>query len=134
MNNKILNTVKLYALALSIIATILVMLYAAAWQIDSGGVLFILWGISPYIAVFLVDILLRKLLSPPRQPLIFCITAVLMLAFTLFVYGGIFGNESSTFALVFLFIPIYLFIGAFVLIVIGSLLGLLFKPSKPENS
>ena len=134
MNNKILNTVKLYALALSIIATILVMLYAAAWQIDMGGVVFILWGISPYIAVSLVDILLRKLLSQPRQPLIFCITAVLMLAFTLLVYGNIFGNESSTFALVFLFIPIYLFIGAFVLIFIGSLLGLLFKPSKPENN
>ena len=95
MNEKNLKVVGVSALLLSIIVTVPIMLHAAAWEIGSGHILFILWAISPYISLFWADVALRKLTSVSKLPLLFCITALLMLAFTLLAYVGTLGTVPA---------------------------------------
>jgi len=130
MNDKNLRTVGISALILSIIITVLVMLRAAVWNIDSGAFLFILWAISPYIALFFADVVLKKITSISKLSLVFCVTAILMLGFTLLAYVGTLGDESSTYALIFLFVPLYLFVGGVIVFGIGLILALLAKLPK----
>lgn len=131
MNNKNLRIIEISAFITAVIVTIVTMLYAADLSIDFGAILFILWAISPYICVFLTGLLLRKFTSIPKIPLIFSIVSLLMLVFTLLIYPGVFFDQSSTFALVFLFIPVYLFIGSFIVVGTGLMLAIFLKrPAK----
>ena len=133
MNNKILKSVEISALALSIITTVLAMLYSAGWSIDFGAVLFILWAISPYICVFSIGQLLKKITSIPQTSLLFCTVAILMFVFTLLTYSTMFANQSSTAALAFVIVPFYLFIGSFILLGIGLLFAFFFKRSAKKQ-
>lgn len=133
MNNKNLKTVEISALLLSAIVTVAAILYSANLSVDFAAFLFILWAVSPYICVFLAGHLVGKIKSIPQTSLIFCVVSVLMLAFTLLIYLGAFFDQSSTYALVFLFIPVYLFIGSFFLIGIGLLFAFFFKRSAKEQ-
>ncbi len=133
MENKNLKIVEIAALVLSVIVTVAAMLYSANWSVDLGAFLFILWAISPYICVFFVGQLVKKFTSIPQTSLIFCVVSLLMLAFTLLTYLGAFFDQSSTYALVFLFIPVYLFIGSFLLIGIGLLFAFFFKRSAKKQ-
>ncbi len=133
MNNNKLKTVEISALLLSAIVTVAAMLYSANWSVDLTWFLFIIWAVSPYICVFLAGHLAEKIKSIPQTSVVFCVAAVLMLAFTLLTYLGAFFDQSSTYALVFLFIPVYLFIGSFFLIGIGLLFAIFFRrPAKKQ--
>ena len=133
MNDKNLRVIGISALLLSIIVTVLLMLRAAAWEIGSGQLLFILWAISPYISLFLVDVLLRKITSISKLSLLFCVTSLLMLGFTLLAYVGTLGDKSSTYALIFVAVPFYLYVGGVLVFGIGLILALLLKSSKNEE-
>jgi len=130
MNDKNLRVVAISALSLSIIVTVLALLRAAAWEIGSGQLLFILWAISPYISLFLVDVLLRKITSISKLSLLFCVTSLLMLGFTLLAYIGTLGDKSSTYALIFVFVPFCLYVGGIIVFGVGLILALLLKSSK----
>ncbi len=133
MNDRNLRTIEISALSVSIIVTVLAMLYAAAWEISLESFLFILWAVSPYICLFLVGVLLRKITSISKISLVFCVTSLLMLGFTLLIYIGTLGDESSTYALIFLFVPIYLYIGGIILLGSGLILALFLRSSKDKD-
>ena len=133
MNDKNLIVIEILALSVSIIVTVLAMLRAAAWEFKPGTFPFILWGISPYICLFSVDIVLRRLASVSKMSLVFCVTSVLMLGFTLLTYVGTLGDKSSTYALIFLFVPFYLYIGGIIFLGGGLIWALLTKSSKDTN-
>lgn len=130
MNDKNLSVVEILALLLSIIVTVLAMLFAATWEIDSGHIPFILWAVSPYISLFFADVVLRRLTSVSKLPLLFCVTSLLMLAFTLLAYVGTLRDKSSTYALIFLFVPFYLYVGGVIVLGVGLILALLAKMPK----
>ena len=130
MSEKTLSGIEIAALSISIVVTLLVMLRASAWSFDAGIFLFMLWAVSPYFCLYSADIALRKLTSIPKLPLIFCIISLLLLASTLVIYLGTLNDSSSTYALIFIFVPIYLFIGSFLLLGAGLIFGLLSKKSQ----
>ena len=131
MNDKNLKTVGIAALLVSIITTILVILRASVWEIGLEHI-FILWTISPYIFLFIADVVLRRLTSISKLPLIFCVTALLMLAFTLLLYVSALSSldESSTAGVIFIFAPFYLYIEGIIVFGIGLILTLLAKLPK----
>jgi len=130
MNDKNLRLIGILALFLSIIVTVPVMLRASVWKIDSEGFLFILWTVSPYISLFSADVILRMTTSISKLSLLFCVTSLLMLGFTLLAYVGTLGDKSSTYALIFVFVPFYLYIGGVIVFGIGLILALLARLSK----
>ncbi|MCU1289769.1 MAG: hypothetical protein JWN60_1998 [Acidobacteria bacterium] len=121
------------ALFLSAIVTILAMLNANAWSLDPGGIPFIVWAISPYFCFMSAYLLLRRFSFLSRTALIFFVVSFLMLVFTLLAYVGTLGDDSSSYALIFVFMPLYLYIGSFFLFGLGLVLSLLFKSPKSEN-
>lgn len=133
MNGKNLRFIEISALSVSVVATVLTMLRAAAWEIKPEAFLFIIWGVSPYICLFLFDAALRWIAPIPKMVSVFCVTSLLMLGLTLFAYVGALGDESSTDSLIFLFVPIYLYIGAAVFLGGGLIWALLSKPSKERR-
>ncbi len=133
MNYKTTKSIEISAIILSIVMTVLIMLYSANWSVNFGTILFILWAIMPYISVFFVGRLFQKLTKISKIPVIFCVVSILMLAATLFAYIGTIRNDSSTAALAFVFVPFYLFIGSFLLIGIGMIWAAFSKSKKKEN-
>lgn len=127
MNEKKLGLIKTLALSASVVVTMLAIVREAGWSIGPGTLGFILWAISPYICFFFADILLRKLFSVPKLSLFSCLISLLMLAFTLVTYLGTVNDGSSTYPLIFLVLPIYLYVGSFILLASALILGLLFR-------
>jgi hypothetical protein len=78
-------------------------------------------------------LLLRRFSFLSRTALIFFVVSFLMLVFTLLAYVGTLGDDSSSYALIFVFMPLYLYIGSFFLFGLGLVLSLLFKSPKSEN-
>lgn len=130
MNEKNLRVIGILALILSGIVTALVMLRAAVWEIGLEHIVFILWAVSPYISLFLADVALRRLTSLSKMSLLFCVTGLLMLGFTLLAYVGTLGDKSSTYGLIFLFVPFYLYVGGVIVLGVGLILALLAKLPK----
>ncbi len=133
MNEKFFQIGGWMALSMAVVVTLLTMLEAVERQINLGTIGFMLWAIAPYICFSAAVFLLSKFTSLARMPLIFFVISVLMLVLTLLAYVGIPSDESSTAALVFVFVPLYLFIGSFLLLGGGLILTLLFKPRRSEN-
>jgi len=81
---------------------------------------FVFWALVPYAVYFVLS---RFILTQSSfSTLAGCIVAALMLVFTLVVYiDGFFVHTSSTSALLFLFVPLFLLIGGPV--VLGLVLG-----------
>jgi len=121
MNANKLRTIEIFALIISAFVTVWAMLKAAAWQIDFAAIVLICWAVSPYAALFATSVLLDKFTALPKIWLVSCVTSVLMLAFTLLVYVGTAGDDSSTYALIFIFVPIWLYVGGFALFILGLL-------------
>jgi peptidoglycan/LPS O-acetylase OafA/YrhL len=130
MNDKNLRTVEISALSISIIVTALATLGVTMWEINLGTFLFILWGISPYVCLFLAGVLLRKIAPNLKMSLVFCATSLLMLGFTLLLSVGRLVDKSLMDPFVFLFFPIYLNIAGAVLIGGGLIWALLSKFSR----
>jgi hypothetical protein len=133
MNTNKLRTVEIYALAISTIVTVWAMLKVAAWQIDLAAIAVICWAISPYVILFSATVLLSKFTSLPKIWLVSCVTSILMLVFTLLFYVGTAGDDSSTYALIFIFVPIWLYIGGLTLLILGSLVAWLSEQIGKRN-
>lgn len=131
MNDKILKGIQFSALFVSIVVTALLMLVASAGTAHLGVFIFILWAISPYICVFIFDIVLSKIAPKLKLDLILCIISVLMTLLTLYVYIGASQSKSSTAGLVFIFFPLYLHVGWVVILGIGLVWALL--PKSPDD-
>jgi hypothetical protein len=73
------------------------------------------------------------------MPLVFCVTSLLMLGFTLFIYvqvltaGSSSERKSSTDALVLVIVPFYLFIGGAILLGGGLIWTAISKSFKDKN-
>ena len=128
-----LNTIQIFALAISAIVTALTMLRAAQWKIDFSGFLFLCWALSPYVFLLILSFLIDKFTSLPKKSLVFCITAILVLILTLLAYVGTLGDESSTSALIFVFAPVYLYVGAVIVLIGGLITARLFGRQTGEN-
>jgi hypothetical protein len=113
--------------------TVYVMLQAAAWSVNPGTILFIAWAISPYACFFAASRLILKLSPSSDLGIPTLVVAALMLAFTLYVYVGTMGDPSSTYALIFIFVPLYLYIGSFFLLSIIVLISRLLKRKRGER-
>ena len=133
MNEKNLKAVGFLALLVSVIVTVIAMLSAAVWNLELGLLAFIIWGISPYICFLAVILLLLRFTSITRISSTFCIVSLLMLALTLFAYVGTLGDKSSTYGLIFVFVPFYLHVGSFFLLGCSLIWGLLSRFFKDKN-
>jgi hypothetical protein len=125
--------IEISALSISILMTVFAMLRAATWKIDFGALLIMLWTISPYICLFLADVGLRKTAPNLKMSSVFFAASLLMLGFTLLAYGGS-PEGSSTYALIFLFVPFYLYLGGAIFLGGGLLRALLSKASRDKNT
>lgn len=103
--------------------TLYSMLEAAAWRVDLPTALFIVWAVSPYFCFFAAGRLLIKLLPASNIAIPAVVIAALMLAFTIYAYIGTSADHSSTYALVFVFVPLYIYIGSFFLLSIALLVS-----------
>lgn len=109
------------ALAIAVISSVFFMLVASEWKLHFD--LLYLWVILPYLTFFLISLIIHVRLSSPILPFATFITSILILSFTLVVYiDGMFIHTSSTSALLFLFVPFYLLVGA--PLTLGVILGL----------
>jgi hypothetical protein len=119
--------IEITALSVSALTTILIMFYSSDFKVYLD--FFYAWAILPYLSFYIISVYAHKRKFEPVLPLATCITSVLMLMFTMLVYiDGIFIHTSSTSALLFLFVPFWLFIGGpFVLAILLGILRLLKK-------
>ena len=136
MSARSLRSIEVLALSISIVVTILVMLCPSGCDavVESGTWVFLCWAISPYIVFFVLGVVAERLTPVPQAPFIACIVSLLMLAFTLLAYiGTLEGDKSSTSGLIFLFIPLYLYMGSFALLVGGLVLASVLERRKGGN-
>ncbi len=111
--------------------TVYTMFIAAGWNLDLAMSLFIVWAISPYLSFFAASRLILKLAPDKGMAIPAVVISVLMLAFTLFAYIGTLRSDSSTSALAFIFVPLYLYIGAFFLLSVSILIARLISRKGP---
>ncbi len=133
MNTRNLKAITITLLSLSTLITILTMLSSSDQKIDLSLVYFILWGISPYVCLSLIDLLFRKIGRSQKTYLFSCIASVLMFCLTVMAYVGIQKDRSSTAGLAFLFVPFWLNVGVFIVFVASLIVTLLSKPSNDTN-
>ena len=92
------------SLGLAAIFTFIIMLYTSGWYFTSGANY--LAALSPYVVFFVLSQVVSRAAGAG------CITAVLMLAFTVFGYGdSVFNHPTSNSGLIFIFAPVYLLVG-----------------------
>ncbi len=134
MSETLVRNVTRYALALSVLVTIWSMGRSSEWSFDIGALLFILWTLSPYVFVFSAELLSRKIPAVPEIPLVFCILSILMLGLTYYDYITAMNGESSTEALVYVFVPIYLYFGSVVILTVSFIIAFFVKRSRRRKA
>ncbi len=107
---------------------------AAAWDLDLGLIVFIAWAVSPYLVFFTAGRVLKRFVPSAGLSYATLAIALLMLAFTVMVYAGINQDPSSTASLIFVFAPLYIYIGSFFLLTVSVIVMLIFgrKSSRPN--
>ena len=108
---------ELLALCIAMIGTVLIGFEASNWKeiLTFSNI----WIILPYISFFIISTVANKISKSPNVSQASCITAILILIFTLLVYiDAFYISISSTSALVFLFVPFYLLFGGPILFII----------------
>lgn len=133
MQKTTLSIIKFIALSIAAIITVVIMLRAADGKIDPGTLLFMLWGISPYLVFMVVTGLLEHFTRLPRLLVIACVISLLMLGFTLFAYVTTLNDTSSTGAIIFVFVPLWLYIGSFIFLTVGILVSWILKKTGPAE-
>lgn len=123
MQKKLAITVKIFALSIASLVAVLSMLRAAAWSVDAGTLLFLLWAVSPYIIFLVITYLVERFTSIHKIHQIAWVISLLMLGFTLLAYVGTIGDTSSTYALIYIFVPIWLYIGSLGLLALSVLIS-----------
>jgi len=91
-----------------------------------------LWIISPYILFLIISLVAKYQSQSNNLSLASCITAVFLLLFTLLVYiDAFYIHISSTSALVFIFVPLYLFVGGPILFfIVYKVINMIYKRKK----
>ena len=132
MQPRTVVTLKNFSLLISLAVSVYALVRESGGSFDVGMIGFVVWVVSPYVLFFLATLLLARY-TPVRQlPAIGFVIAVLMLAFTVYAYIVSLNGQSSTEALIFVFAPLWLFISAFPLLGISTLVFWLFnKRSAP---
>lgn len=95
------------------------MLHAAGWTLDIGALLFIAWAVSPYALVPAGRKILKRLTDFPHASTVSCAVSFVLLLLTLVIYIGTLGDPSSTYALIFLFAPVFLHVVGISLLILG---------------
>ena len=99
------------AVILAALSAVFFMGYASQWGFKAMTT-FLLWVLSPYGVYLLFSAYLYDRHFSPALPICACITSVLILAFTLWIYiSALFIHVHSTSGLVFLSAPFLLLIG-----------------------
>jgi hypothetical protein len=106
--------------------TIWRMLHAAGESPEMGIIFFIIWAISPYLCFWAAVYLLSRYTSLSGILVSGLVVSLLMLGFTVLTYVAL-DDTSSTYALVFIFVPIWLYIGGFGLLGISVFISWLTK-------
>lgn len=125
--NNHISTFKTIALVLSALISIFAMWRMSDGGVDAGLLGFAVWVLLPYFSFLGLTYLFERLVLVPRIRQLGAIMAVLILVFTAWTYLSAINDTSSTSALVFLFVPLYVFIGAFIPYLIVVLLTWLAK-------
>ena len=92
-----------------------------AGSMDAGTFLFMVWAISPYLLVGMLVLLLGRLGSMRFVAPVALVVSVLMLAFTAYVYWIGMDHTSSTEALAYVFVPVYLHVGGIIAIAVAAI-------------
>ncbi len=120
MPNSKLTLVEMIALTIAAVVTVFLMLRSAAWIVDGGTIAFLAWAVSPFVIFHLAGRLLKRFIKAPHLAFISAVIALLMLAFTLITYVPASMDRSSTEALIYLVVPMYLYIGSLFLLSLGT--------------
>lgn len=119
MKINLLRLISNIALNISMVVTIWAILGAANWEMGFGVMVFIIWAVSPYLFVILVDFISSRYADMPKMHIVLCLLSLLMLGVTGLVYGAGLTGESSTESLIFIFLPLYLNIGSFIILALS---------------
>ena len=104
------RSVEIASLSVAAISTFIIAGETSDWQSVLNE--WNLWILSPYIFFFIISVTANHQSGSVNVASASCYTAILISAFTLFIYiDAFYIHVSSTSALVFLFIPLYLIIG-----------------------
>lgn len=98
--------------ATSIVVTYVLMALSSGWKTWVSPIM--LWACAPYFVLGTAAFMLRRSYPDNRSiPVASFVTSLLVLGFTLLVYvDGCLIHTSSTSALLFLFVPVWIFIGS----------------------
>jgi hypothetical protein len=126
--------IKNFILLLSAVVALYCAKVASDGTMDEGMVVMLLWIVSPYFCFFLASYFLERFTSIKPLPVIDLTISLVALAFTWFAYVPVvFGDHhSSTEGLIFLFLPLWLLIGSFVLLGLAILVVCTF-PRDPNQ-
>jgi len=130
--HKTLLSIEAVVLVIAASVTIYSMLYAANWAIDVSTIAFVLWAISPYISFFAASRLFVKFAPTMGMAFPALVISMIMLVFTVYAYAATLMSSSSTAALSFVFVPIYLYIGSFFIMSVAMLMGRLYSRDRVD--
>jgi hypothetical protein len=100
---------------------------ASGESFDAGTLAFMAWAISPYVAFGLLVYLLGRFAKIECLYQVASAVAAIMLAFTAYCYLLAMDGTSSTEALAFVFVPVYLHVGAYAALAVGVVISKLFS-------
>ena len=103
----------------------------------SGGsvlaaVCFATWVCSPYLVLGVISKLFERFTKIPGRHVIGCVFACITLGFTLLSYIGTLGDKSSTYGLIFIFVPLWLYVGGVGLYLLSILIAWLVDWSQRQ--
>jgi hypothetical protein len=137
MQDKSIRIFTVAVLLLSSALTILSIFQSAGWKLslELELLLIIIWAISPYVCMYLIDVLLRRVYSVSNMSLFLAVSSftTFLLTLTYFNSGG---RKSSTDALKYLFVPCFLHIlwfAAFEIAIIWTLFWKLIRRMKKHE-
>lgn len=104
------RSIEILALVIAAVSAVLIACEAA--DLNELFSAFNLWIVLPYILLFIISTKSNQKSKSSIVPIASCLTALLILSFTLLVYiDSFYINASSTSALVFIFVPFYIVVG-----------------------
>jgi hypothetical protein len=118
MNKNVSRILTFALLSCAGLVTVYHMVRSAEGSIDFGMLGFIIWAISPMVALGAAAVLLARWFAKVDVYLGSAIASLLVLVFIVWAYGSAQSDPSSTSALAYVFVPLYVYIGGFV--VLGS--------------
>jgi hypothetical protein len=101
-------TIKKAALVTAIMIAAGPLFLALSGDSFSAAALFTLWVTSPYLVFHVVSTLVERFTQVPGRYTVGVVFAALMLGFTLLAYISTYGDKSSTYGLIFIFVPLWL--------------------------